>query len=188
MGRLDDSYEQIKRASALDPLSRVIGINLGLELLAIGRTKEAIEQDRKVIESNPDYAHAHFELGWAYYLESRLDEAIDELRKSALMSGDDPHYKAELACLLGLTGRRGEANKMIDELEALSKSTYVNKVKIAFAFFGAGRIDEAFSYLEKGYEERSDTILYFREHPGFEKLLKNPRWASLEKRLGLSKN
>ena len=188
MGRLDESYEQIKRASALDPLSRVIGINLGFELLAIGRTKEAIEQYRRVIESNPDYAHAHFELGWAYYTEARMDEAIEELRKSAVMSGDDPHYKAELACLLGFAGRRGEANKIIDELEALSKSTYVNTAKIAFALFGAGRVDEAFSYLEKSYDERADQILYFRTHPGFEDFLRDPRWASLEKRLGLSKN
>src|SRR5712691_695929 len=149
MGRLNESYEQAKLANALDPLSRVIGVNLGLELLTIGRTKEAIEQFEKLIEANPDYATAHFELGWAYYTESKINEAIGELRKSALISGDDPHYKAELACLLGLSGRRGEANKIIDELETLSKSTYVNKVKIAFGLFGAGRIDEAFSYLEK---------------------------------------
>ena len=187
MGRLDESYEQIKRASALDPLSRVIGINLGLELLALGRTEEAIEQHKKVIESNPDYAAAHDELGWAYYVKSRMDEAIVELRRSAALSGNDPHHTAELACLLGLVSRRDEANKIIRELEELSKTTYVNKVKVAFALFGAGRIDEAFSYLEKGYEENSDTILYFREHPGFEDFRKDPRWVSLEKRLGLFK-
>ena len=110
------------------------------------------------------------------------------MRKSAVISRDDPHYKAELACLLRLASRRGEANKIIDELELLSKSVYDNKVKIGFALFGAGRIDEAFSYLEKGYEERSDTILYSRGHQGFKKFLKDPRWASLEKRLGLSNN
>jgi len=188
MGRLHESYEQIKRASALDPLSWVIGVNLGLELLAIGKTKEAIEQFEKVIDANPDYANAHLQLGWAYYLESRMDEAIDELQKAVAMSGDDPLYKAELACLLGFTGRRDEANKMIDELEELSKSTYVDKAEIAFALFGVGSIDEAFSYLEKGYEERWNTTLYFREHPGFENFRKDPRWASLGKRLGLSKN
>src|SRR3989442_9308776 len=108
-----------------------------------------------------------------------MDEAIDELRKTAVISRDDPHYKAELACLFGLAGRRG-SQQDLDELEILSNSVYVNKVKIAFALFGAGRIAEVFSYLEKGYEERSDTILYSRGHPGFEKFLKDPRWASCE--------
>ena len=43
----------------MNPESGRFSLNLGFELLAIGRTKEAIEQFEKVIEANPDYAHAH---------------------------------------------------------------------------------------------------------------------------------
>ncbi len=185
VGRLKESLAQIERASSLDPLSQVIGVNLGIELVSVGRVEEAIGQLRKMVEYSPEYPQAHCELGWAYYAESRNDEALDELRKSTALSGGDPHYKGELACLLGFLGMREEANSLIDELLTLSERAYVNKVKIAFALFGAGRRDEAFDNLEKGYEDGSDTILYFRSHLGFEDFTKDTRWVSLEKRLGL---
>jgi hypothetical protein len=61
-------------------------------------------------------------------------------------------------------------------------------VRIAFALFGAGRTDEAFSYLEKAYEERSSNILYFRVWPWFREARQNAKWASLERQFGLPKN
>jgi serine/threonine-protein kinase len=183
--RFDESYEQIKRASALDPLSRVIGNNLGWGLATLGRLKEAVDQFEKLIESYPDYAHAHWYLGWTYFLQSRMNEGIGEARKAVGLSGNDSQLRAELACMLGFAGRFGEANQIIDELKELSRTTYVNKVGIAFALFGAGRIDEGFSYLEMGYQDRSDTILYFESYPWFKQWREDPRWASIEKRLGI---
>src|SRR2546430_17738551 len=55
MLRSNEAYEQIKRASTLDPLSRVIGANIGEDLLVIGKVTEAIEQLEKLIEAYPDY-------------------------------------------------------------------------------------------------------------------------------------
>ena len=188
MGRFEESYEQIKRAGELDPLSRIIGVDVAQVLLILGKFKEAIEQCKRVIEVNPDYAYVHLYLGWAYYLDSRLDEAKDEMRNAVTLSGDDPLFKADLACLLGFTGRRDEANKIIKELEDLAKTTYVDKVFIAQALFGAGRVDEAFGYVEKGYQERTDLILQLRWWPWFKVLRKDPRWASFNKRLGLPEN
>ncbi len=185
MGRYSESYEDIERASVLDPLSRVIGNNLGKGLALLGRLDEAIQKLERVIEANPDWAHVHAILGWVYFMASRNGEAIDESRKAVAMSGGEPSYKADLAYWLGVVGRRGEANKIIEELEELAKTTYVDKVDIASALFGAGRTDEAFNYLEKGYEEKSDEILYFREAPWFKGVQKDPRWAVFESRLGL---
>jgi TolB-like protein len=184
MGRFEESYKQIKRADELDPLSRIIGVNVVEVLYVLGRLKEAIQQGKRVIEANPDFAFAHRELGWAYYLDSRLVEAEEEMRK-AVTSSDDPSFKADLACLLGFAGRRDEANKIIKELEKLARETYVNKVWMAEALFGAGRLDEAFSYLERGYQDRTDQILYCRWRPWFKDLRRDPRWASFERRLGL---
>ncbi|MFI5421074.1 MAG: tetratricopeptide repeat protein, partial [Nitrososphaerales archaeon] len=76
MGRYSDSYEQAKLASALDPLSQIISVNVGVALLGLGKIKEAIKQFERIREEDPNYVTAHNYLGWAYYLDSRTDEAI----------------------------------------------------------------------------------------------------------------
>jgi adenylate cyclase len=188
IGRFGESYEEASRARALDPLSPIINVNLGVALLGLGKAKEAIEQFERVKEDEPGYVSVHNYLGWAYYLDSRTNNAIEEMRRSVVLSGNDPQYKAELACMLGFSGKRDEANEIIGNLESLSKITYVSKVRMAFALFGAGRTDEAFSYLEKAYEERSSNILYFRVWPWFREARQNAKWTSLERRFDLPKN
>jgi TolB-like protein/Flp pilus assembly protein TadD len=188
MGRFEESYEQIKRADELDPLSRTIGDNVAEVLFALGKLKRAIERSKKLIEANPDFAYAHRTLGWIYYSDSRLVEAEDEIRKALALSVGSPWYKADLACLLGFEGRRDEANKIIKEIEEFAKTTYVDKVLIAEALFAVGRIDEAFDYLERGYEEKTDVLLQSRWWPWLKDLRRDPRWASIGRRLGLLEN
>jgi Flp pilus assembly protein TadD len=176
------------RASTLDPLSRIIGVDLGENMLLIGKVPEAIKQTEKVVDAYPDYAFAHLELGFAYYLDSRTDKAINEVRKALELSSGDPLYKANFALLLGLTGRRDEANKIIEGLKELSKTTYVDNGTVAVALFGVGSTDEAFRYLEKAYEERASSIPYIRVFPWFSEFRKDPRWTPFEKRMGFGKN
>ena len=187
LGRLDESYTQIRRASELDPFSRIIGDNVGWELLLRGDRQKAIEQFQKVAEAFPDYSYVHYGLGWAFYMDSRPDDAIHEMRKAVAMSAGDPSYRAELAALLGLVGMRDEAKRIINDLETLAKKEKVNKVEIAIALFGVGNLDEGFSYLQMGYQEQWDTILYFKSSmPWFKDVRKDPRWATFEKRLGFT--
>ena len=191
MVRFSEAYDQIKRAGELDPLSRVVGVNLGSVLLYMSKRRDAIEQFKMVIEANRDYAAVHNYLGFAYYLDSRTDEAINELRKALVMSGWDPVMKADLACVLGFAGRHDEANELLEELKELSATTYVSKLKIAQVLFALRRADEAFTYLNTAYEEKSaftnhgGTLLDLRVWPWFSEARKDPRWAAFEKRLGL---
>jgi adenylate cyclase len=187
MGRLNESYEKIKRAFDLDPLSRVIGLNVGEVLLTIGKSEEAIEQLKKVIEANPDYAYAHMWLGWAHYLKSETDKGIEEARKSVMLSNGDPFYKTHLGCLLGFTGKADKAIEIVNELEDLSKTIYVDEGQIAYALFGAGKTDEAFNRLEKAYEHRSHIIEYLNWWPWLEQIRKDPRWLSIQTRIGWAK-
>lgn len=181
---LERAYAEIRLAEALDPLSQAIGTNLAEIMREMGRPQQAIEQLRRVIQLNPEHANPHFFLAWAYYSMSRTEEAIAELRLAVRLSGGDPFYEAELACILGFAGRKEEATDITARLERLSQSAYVDKVVVAAALFGIGRDDEGFSLLEKGYGERSTTLLYLRGAPWFAHLRYDPRWISIESRLG----
>ncbi len=93
LGRYDEAYDQLQSARELDPLSCVVGVNLGALLLYTGKTRDAIEQFETAIEANPDFPYIHTVLGFAYYLESRINEAISELRKGLVMSGGIPNRR-----------------------------------------------------------------------------------------------
>jgi adenylate cyclase len=186
-GRTSEAYEKIKRASELDPMSRVIGVNLGETLLLMGRLKEGIEQMEKVKEGYPDYSFVRAFLGYAYYLDSRNEEAIREVRGAIEVSGGYLTYRIWLAHLLGLAGRQEEAKKVIEELEQVSKTEYIDKGHLAIAHYTLGNTDKAFELLEKAYEERSDSFLYIMTFPWYAEFRKDPRWHSFEERLGIRK-
>ena len=188
MRRFDEAYAKICKAAELDPLSAIIRINVAETLLVLGRTKDAIEQCESVIDANPNNAVAQRVLGWAYLTDSRANQAVAHVKKAEALSGQDPAVKALLASVLGFANRRGEANKIIEELEDLSKDTYVDSVMMAHAFYSVGKVDEAFTYLERGLKERSDLLVEVRWWPWLNELRKNPRWEAIESCMGFSSN
>jgi tetratricopeptide (TPR) repeat protein len=188
MGRIDESFVQIQRAAELDPGSMIIAANVGEVLLIMHREKEAIEQLQRGLAINPYFALAYLELGWAYFSQSRIDEAVEVVQKPLAFVGTDLNYRAQLASLLGFFGRKDDARKIIEEIRGLPGDTYVDEAAIAFALFGVEESDEAFAHLEKAYEDRSDIMLDFAFMPWFSEARKDPRWASLQERLGLVGN
>ena len=154
-------------------------------LSIMGRREEATEQCKKVIQANPDYADAHRFLGFMHYMNSRNDEAVEEAKKAVAISSGDAFMKGELGSMLGLIGRHDEANQILEELKNLSRTTYVPSVEIAQVLLSLGRTDEAFDYLGKMDEDRSSRVLFFRMWPWFSEFRKDPRWVSIERRMGL---
>jgi tetratricopeptide (TPR) repeat protein len=183
-GRLEQSYEEIRAASLLDPHSRIIHANLGWVLASLGRLKEAIEHIERLVESEPAYPLAHYDLAWMLYLDSRVGDAVSEMRSAVALAGDGLQFKGDLACLLGLAGERDEADEIVAQMKKMSETRYVSKGGIAGALFGLGRVDEAFRYLQGAYEDRSEAVLIFRQVQWFAKWREDPRWISIDGRLG----
>ena len=185
MGRLDEAQIQIKRARELDPLSRVICLNQAMILLVTGKYAAALEQCKKLVEQEPDYADGHRFLGFLHFMGSRTREAIEEARKALLLSEHDALMKAELACLLGLVGKVEESMQILEELQHLSKTKYVPTVELAQILFTLGKTDEAFMYLKKADEDRSSRLFWFSIWPWFKDFRKDPRWSELQKAIGV---
>lgn len=55
--------EQHRKALQLDPFSLIININLGEGFVEAGRYSEGIEQGRKTVSLDPNFAIGHFEFG-----------------------------------------------------------------------------------------------------------------------------
>jgi TolB-like protein/DNA-binding winged helix-turn-helix (wHTH) protein/Tfp pilus assembly protein PilF len=182
MGRMDESIAEIKRALELDPLSMIINVNLAALLYYARRYDQAIEQIHRALEIDPNFHLAHAMLGMVYEQKGMNREAIAEYEKSVKSSeGNSFRPSGTLGRAYALAGRRNEALKIVEELQALSKRRYVAPRGIADIYIALGDKDQAFAWLEKevfaGYGLRTD--------PRFDSLRSDPRFQALLRRTGL---
>lgn len=110
------------------------------------------------------------------------DKAIMMLRPGA--EAGDPLFTALLGHMLGKTGQRGEANRILADLKARRERTGVGAFHIAIVYAGLGDLDETFAWLDKSIDDRS--IVSYIMGPTFEDLRRDPRFNLMRQRLGLS--
>ena len=176
----------LTRARDLDPHSRVLNMAVGVSLMYLRRYDQALEQLDKVIESNPDFAAAHFWKSYVCALMFKTEDAIQEGKKAVELENGLGAMKVSLAWVYAFAGDKESAMKVLNE--AISeKRGYLSPAKIASVRFKLGQKDEAFSLFQKAYETRDPTLLYLRGSPGFEDSESDPRWAEIERKIGLPK-
>ena len=187
-GRYEEAKERTERASELDPLSSVIAGNLWLRLLTLGKPDRAMEQFRRLVRLNPDSDQVHSILSMIKLMDSNFEDSISEAEKASALLKGDLGLKSQLGFVYGMGGRKDQANKILNELKEAGKNEYVPSFWVAAVLFGLERCDEAFKYMERAFEEHSIGLFQFRNFPWFEKFRADPRWASLDKRMGLRKS
>jgi tetratricopeptide (TPR) repeat protein len=155
LGRFDDALAEDRLAVSLDPASpRARAAALSHTYLA-HRFDQAIDECRKAIELAPNLGTAHAILGLALSFEGRFSDAISEAENGARLSGS-PSHLAIVGYVYAKAGKRKEARKVIERLIEQSKERYVCSFDVAGIFVGLGEPDEAFEWLDKAYNERSD--------------------------------
>jgi len=185
MGRLDEAMTEMRRAQELDPLSIEKLGGLGEILFYQRRFDQAIEQCRKTLEMDPNSGFAHWAIGNVYVKKGQFAEAIAEYQKAIPLSGDSPDEPASLAYALALSGKRREALQVIDELKERSQRSYISPTQVAIIYSGLGDKDQAFAWLNKAYEGRDFILVYLKVDPSFDSLRSDPRFADLQRRVGL---
>ena len=74
---------------------------------------------------------------------------------------------------------------MTRQLHQKAKSRYVSPYLLAVCYAGMGDRNEAFRWLEKGFEERSSGIVYMRGDPLLGPLHGDPRFNKMLVAMGL---
>jgi tetratricopeptide (TPR) repeat protein len=184
MGRQDDAVAEIQLARELDPLSLTINANVAW-ILAIGQQYEqAIEQGRKTLEMDPNFALGRYRLGQTYVLSGKYSEAVAELKKAHALSGS-PRAMAELGLAYALAGNRSEALKLLGQLTEESKQRHISPFNLAVIYGGLGDNGRALECLEKAYEERSPSLNLLKLSPAFTSLRGDPRFVAMVRSLGM---
>jgi TolB-like protein/Tfp pilus assembly protein PilF len=186
VGRFDEGISEARLALDLDPLSSPLNNALAGRLLAAGRYDEALRQVQQTLELDPQFPAAHQTLGWVYLHTGKQEEAIREFQSALKFSGAaDTDLQLDLGFAYAVSGKRYDAIKILTQLEKLQKQGLVPSGSVAILHGALGDSNEAFSWLEKAYDERDPQLTYIKAGRRFEPLRKDPRFAQLVRRVGL---
>jgi hypothetical protein len=92
---------------------------------------------------------------------------------------------ASLGCAFALAGKKGEAEKVVHQLEAASKAHYVPSYFFGTIYSALGDKDRAFVWLEKAYGEHDSYLVRLKVEPLMDPLRPDPRFTALLRKMNL---
>ena len=185
-GQFEESIAEHRRALELDPLSLVVNRNLGLAFYLARQYDLAIEQLRKTLEMDPGFVLTREYLGIAYIEKRMSKEAIAECEKAAAPISAGPYALSALGYVYAVSGKKAEAQNVLDRLNGLSEQKYISSRFMASIYAGLGEKDQAFESLRAAYEDRSLEIgPGIIADPTYDWLRAEPRFQDLLRRIGL---
>jgi tetratricopeptide (TPR) repeat protein len=183
MGRNDEAMAEVRKAESLDPVSLIISAIIADVLCVAHLFDEAVAQSKRTLAMDQNFAVGHYELGQAFVQKHMYDEAIAEFQRAIELSGHSGAFDSSLAHVLAVSGRKEEAIKILEELEARDDKNPSAGADIALIYLGLGDQDQAMIWLNKAYEARfKASILQF---PAFDPLRSNVQFKDLRRRIGL---
>jgi TolB-like protein/DNA-binding winged helix-turn-helix (wHTH) protein/Flp pilus assembly protein TadD len=187
MGRPEEAMANYRRALELDPLSPTINAALGQAFYYTRQYDQAIEQLQKTLELDPNLDFARAFLALAYLQKSMNEEAIAEFEKQVVTSHGHVWALADLGYAYATAGRGPEAQRMLDQVNQLSRQKFVPADAMAHIYVGRGEKGKAFEWLEKGYERHSLGLagVDLKVDPLWDPLRSDPRFADLLRRVNL---
>jgi TolB-like protein/Tfp pilus assembly protein PilF len=184
LGREEDAFGEIQTAQRLDPLSLATSLTGGWISYYAGQYDRALQQCRGVLELDPNWNPAHECLGDVYTAKGNFPEGIAEGQRAA--TGHDPVRLAGLGRSYALAGRESDARKILAELNKASKTEYVAPYFFAIIEGALGEKDQAFAWLEKGFNGRDPYLARLRVDIAMDPLRSDARFKTLLQRIGLA--
>jgi eukaryotic-like serine/threonine-protein kinase len=185
MGRHDQALAEIRTAQELEPYSAITTLSAGWVFYYARQYDHAIEQCRTVLDLDPHSVSARDCVGSAQLASGAHDQAIALYRTLAVSSGNDPLLLASLGFAYALSGRKADAKKVLAQLNDASKIHYVPASLLAQIHAALGDKDEAFSWLEKAYQEHDSFLVRLKVEPALDPLRSDKRFEELLHRMSL---
>ena len=184
VGRLDEALAEIKRAQELDPLSPVLEVNIGAVYVMKGDLDSAMERSRRLVALDPNFPLAHQISGSVYLKQRRYAEAIAEFQQN--VANDRSAYSLSyLGHAYAMAGRRDEALAVMKELDGKYNKRESLAQYQAAVYAGLGDKDQAFAWLEKGFQDKNGSLDFVVMEASFDPLRSDPRYGDLLRRMGL---
>ncbi len=181
LGRFGEALVQARLACELDPLSPLVNTLEGAFLAAAGRTREAGARITQALEIAPEFWIALLARAGMMMAGGDPAAAVSTLQFAATLSGRSSQVLAALAPALVATGNRNGAQQLREELQILSKTTYVPGTSRAAVSNALGNQEEALDLLELAFEQRDVRMTFLKTDARWNNLRTHPRFEALMK-------
>lgn len=104
-------------------------------------------------------------------------------QKAVELSQGAPLFVACLGLAYAEAGYWKEAQKILGQLNEISKQRYVTPYVLARIYAALGKKDEALGWLETGYRERAALMVCLKTDQRFDELRSDPRFQDLLRRM-----
>jgi adenylate cyclase len=185
MKRYDEALVILNKAVELDPFSVPISTDLGFSLYYSGKYDEAANNLKRSLQINPRFPLAHIWLGRTYQAMKMYPEAIEEYKSALLAAPDWPVGLAQIGNVYGVSGDKKMAENILDTLKSLLTKKFVTAYGIGLVYAGLDDKEQAFEWLNKAYEERSNWLVWLKTDPRWVMIKSDERFVELVNKVGL---
>jgi len=155
------------------------------------RYDDSLAQFQKADQLDPNFPLNHERLAQLYAILGRYDEAVTEETKARLLVGEKPQdVLAKMSTLqreLATNGERGYWKQQLQFAQDRQNppEAYARPYGLAIIYAHLEENAKAFENLEHALAERDTQITELAIEPQFDPLRSDPRFADLERRIGL---
>jgi TolB-like protein len=185
--RHEEALTEARRAQEIDPTSIPISEDLARVFYHARRFDEAISAGLKTRELEPNYYRVNSWLCMAYEQKGLYDQAIEDRLKAMSLVGVKPEEMEAGRTAYRDSGWPGYWRKELELTKKRAQHIYILPYNVARICARLGVKDEAFAWLEKAYEERSEHLTMLKVDPLLDSLRPDPRFANLVRRVGLER-
>jgi eukaryotic-like serine/threonine-protein kinase len=179
MGRHREALQQADTARQLDPLSPIIQTWVGLRYYFAREPDRAIEEYRKALELDRDFAPAHWHLGWAYEQSGQFQQGITEEERALAIDPNNLQYLASLGHAYAVAGKVREARATLARLTRASETRHVSAYHVALIHIALGDVKTGLTWMQRAYQEQSPWIGYMKVDPRCDPVRSQPVFQRL---------
>lgn len=183
---MNEALNQVRQGMEIAPMSPLFRATYARALYMSRQYERARQEYRAALDSDPNSADAHADLGFAEPQAKDFSGAMAEFRKAVGLTSDDPKILAGLGYVYAVAGKKGETLNILTRLDTLSKRRLVSSYSRAAIYAGLGKKQEALRWLEQAYRNHEKLMLDLKCDPAFDTLRSLPEFQELTHRIGLA--
>jgi tetratricopeptide (TPR) repeat protein len=185
-GRLEEAEAQVRKARARRPAVPVLAVKEAELQLDRRQPDAAIAILTETLRLAHDNRRAHVYLGTAWEAKGDFARAFGCYQTALGMNPQDRRALPALGYLLGVTGRRAEAQAIAARLEAFTARVRNVSYQVAIVYAGLGDHARALDWLERALETRQAAIPMLAVERRFDALRGHPRFRAIQDKLGIA--
>lgn len=158
--RVEEAKRLLQTELAKKPAySRNIRLSLGEIALRTGKSDEAVEIYKALVQDLPQAPELWVRLGESYRRSQKWDDSLKALDKAKELAPRDPNPWLQHAMTLEAAGRKGEIRPVYEQIIKLAPDNAVALNNMAFLLAESGQdLDQALTYAQRAKQQMPNNL------------------------------